>query len=68
MLDSSKQIIVIDHPRFTARVSIRGAQLLSFVPKNGQDFLWCTTPAFVDSALAHPSEPRAYGRTSFMPA
>lgn len=57
MRDSSEQIIIIEHPRFTARVSIRGAQLLSFVPKNGQDFLWCTTPSFLDAALAQPNKP-----------
>ena len=33
-------IIDVNHPNFSARISLQGAQLLSFKPTNKPDFLW----------------------------
>lgn len=57
MLKTSSEVIEIKHPRFTARVSVRGAQLLSFAPKGGADLLWCTTAKFLEAALAEQGKP-----------
>ncbi|RUO19612.1 hypothetical protein CWE08_09270 [Aliidiomarina iranensis] len=57
MVQVSPGVIEIKHPRFTARVSVRGAQLLSFIPTGLRDLLWCTAPEFVDAALAKGNKP-----------
>jgi len=42
----------IDHPKFSARITEFGAQLLSFIPAGKQDLLWLSTSSVLDGSKA----------------